>query len=101
MTYTELWTSGGHIMGGSSSISMNTISAQISRRFAFAEDLILVYHLSEERLLLTLPDEDTARLIYNDGHPFITLSLWLHIRRWSRLLGSTGAPGLSAVAVEL
>ena len=101
MTCAELWTSGGHIMGGSSSISMNTISAQISRRFSFAEDLIVVYRLSEERLLLTLPDEDTARLIYNDGHPFITISLRLHIRKWSRLLSSTGAPSLSTIAVEL
>ena len=89
------------VVGGSSPISTNTISAQISKRFAFAEDLIVVYRLSEERLLLTLPDEDTARLVYNDGHPFITLSLRLHIRKWSRLLDSTGAPGLSAVAVEL
>ena len=89
------------VVGGSSPISTNMISAQISKRFAFAEDLIVVYRLSEERLLLTLPDEDTARLVYNDGHPFITLSLRLHIRKWSRLLDSTGAPGLSAVAVEL
>ena len=89
------------VVGGSSPISTNTISAQISKRFAFAEDLIVVYRLSEERLLLTLPDEDTARLVYNDGHPFITLSLRLHIRKWSRLLSSTSAPGLSTVAVEL
>ena len=89
------------VVGGSSPISTNMISAQISKRFAFAEDLIVVYHLSEERLLLTLPDEDTACLIYNDGHPFITISLRLHIRKWSRLLSSTGAPSLSTIAVEL
>ena len=89
------------VVGGSSPISTNMISAQISKRFAFAEDLIVVYHLSEERLLLTLHDEDTARLIYNDGHPFITISLRLHIRKWSRLLSSTGAPSLSTIAVEL
>lgn len=81
--------------------SSGAILGNIAGRFEVEVSLMSLQRFGDARFLLILPDEELAGRVYNDGRPFISTELRLHVMRWTRLLNSTAATLSSPVEVAI
>lgn len=89
------------VVGECSGLSVELLTEQIARRFGLAEEMLVVRRDSPASYLVILPDEASAVRVYNGGQPFISPSLRLHFRRWSRFYCSNGLVCASEVDVTI
>lgn len=73
----------------------------IALRFEIEEARMTLFPYGPTSFLLILPDDELTVRVYNDGQPFITPSLRLHIMRWTRLLHSTAGNLTEAVEIKV
>jgi len=73
----------------------------VASRFEIEEASLSLLHFGPEQFLLILPGVELVERVLNDRRPIITLSLRLHVMRWTRFLHATAASLPVAVEINL
>lgn len=72
------------VIGDNQTVDIPEISNALDARFNLEVGALNLRRASSDAYILILPDESLALQLYNGGWPFITSSLRLHLRWWTR-----------------